>query len=356
MDLSTIQKELEQKTTETTKTIKDKAKIGASRFLETPIGQWGKKVRDRWNRVINGIWGKAPKPVKETTEKVFSEDNKEQLVNTFDGVKKQFSKIFSSLKEEHEINLPVEDLPCAVISNIVYDDPFSRPRKIYNYSLIEEHNSIEYCVYRDALQQKLIIWFRWTEPTEARDLITDINILLGTEKFSERFLESEKQFDELAKEFPDDIKVLTGHSLWGSICLMIAEQRNPDRTVVFNPWTSANATFVKMIKDTEQKVDRTRRVFSYKILGDIVSTLSVVGYTRVFRKASIHPWELHAIKNFMPEGWEEETKKLTTPESTKLIEKTTDQKTDLTEKSPTHKESAEKPTAQKTEIAEKWIQ
>ena len=350
MDLSTIQKELEQKTTETTKTIKDKAKIGASRFLETPIGQWGKKVRDRWNRVINGIWGKAPKPLKETTEKVFSEDNKEQLVNTFDGVKKQFSKIFSSLKEEHEINLPVEDLPCAVISNIVYDDPFSRPRKIYNYSLIEEHNSIEYCVYRDALQQKFIMWFRWTEPTEARDLITDINILLGTEKFSERFLESEKQFDELAKEFPDDIKVITGHSLWGSICLMIAQQRNPDRTVVFNPWTSANTTFVKMIKDTEQKVDRTRRVFSYKILGDIVSTLSVVGYTRVFRKASIHPWELHAIKNFMPEGWEEETKKLTTSANVKSTEKPVEKEQNSIAEIP---KSATKPTEDTTKKSTK---
>lgn len=347
MDLAAIQKTITEKTTQTAKTIKNTAKIGADRFLETPVGQWGKKVRDWWNRVINGIWGKAPEPVTKITKKVFSEDNKEQVVNTFDGIKNHFGKLFSSLKEEHNINLPTEDLPCAVISNIVYDDPFSRPRQIYNYALIEKHNSIEYCVYRDEKQQKYILWFRWTEAKEAKDFITDINIILGTEAFSERFLESEKKFDEISAEFPDDIKVITGHSLWGSICLMIAQQRNPDRTVVFNPWTSANATFVKMIKDTEEKADRTRRVFSYKILWDIVSTLSVVGYTRVFRKPTLHPWELHAIKNFMPDGREEETKKLITAKKTQLIENPIEKREESTISTPKPARKKDKKTSEK---------
>jgi hypothetical protein len=70
---------------------------------------------------------------------------------------------------------------------------------------------------------------------------------------------------------------------------MIAQSKNPDRTVVFNPGASLNPTFLLMFKDTQFGAAWTKRVFTYRILGDIVSTLSVIGYTRTFRKASVNP-------------------------------------------------------------------
>jgi hypothetical protein len=79
---------------------------------------------------------------------------------------------------------------------------------------------------------------------------------------------------------------------------MIAQSKNPDRTVVFNPGSSLNPTFLLMFKDTQCGAAWTKRVFTYKILGDIVSTLSYIGYTRTFRKASVNPGELHTIANF----------------------------------------------------------
>jgi hypothetical protein len=54
------------------------------------------------------------------------------------------------------------------------------------------------------------------------------------------------------------------------------------------------------MKDTQYQADWTKRVFTYRILGDIVSTLSVIWYTRTFRKASVNPKELHAAVNFLP--------------------------------------------------------
>jgi len=54
------------------------------------------------------------------------------------------------------------------------------------------------------------------------------------------------------------------------------------------------------MKDTQFQADWTKRVFTYRILGDVVSTLSVIGYTRTFRKASVNPKELHAAANFLP--------------------------------------------------------
>jgi hypothetical protein len=41
--------------------------------------------------------------------------------------------------------------------NATYDDPFTRARKIESYDLVEEHNSIEYCLYRDAKKKKFIL-------------------------------------------------------------------------------------------------------------------------------------------------------------------------------------------------------
>jgi hypothetical protein len=107
-------------------------------------------------------------------------------------------------------------------------------------------------------------------------------------------------YEEIATKFPDDIKIITWHSLWGTICYMIAQKKDPDRTVVFNPWSSANPTFIMMMKDTQTQEPRTKRIFTYRILWDIVSTLSVIGYTRTFRKASVNPADLHAAINFLP--------------------------------------------------------
>lgn len=332
MDFSSIKKQIQEKTAEAKKAFKQKtqdggktlkqtaeegakkvkesAEVWAKKFLESPVWESSKKLRNRWGNVVNSVLKYIPQPITDTAGKIFSEENKEQLLNSIDGIKKQFGSLFSSLKDEDIINLAVEDLPCAVISNIVYDDPFSRPRQIYSYKLVENHNNIEHCIYRDEKQKKLILGFRGTEATEAKDYISDVNILLWTTMFNERFQQSLEIYKDVVKEFPEDIRVITWHSLGWSICYMIAQLESPDRTVVFNPWASANATFVRMFADTEKKVDWTRKVFTYRISGDPISTLSVVWYTRSFKRATLHPGQLHTIGNFMPEGWEEETKKL----------------------------------------------
>ncbi len=241
-----------------------------------------------------------PQPISDATQKIFSPEVQAQVMNSFNEVKGHFGDLFGSLTEEDSINLPEEDVPCAYITNIVYDDPFSRPRTIGTYALVEKYNSIEYCLYRDATKKKFILWYRWTEISEAKDYISDVNIIIGTHAFNERFQDSINIYDTIAKEYPDDIKVLTGHSLGGTICYMLAKDKNPDRTVVFNPGSSANPAFVLMMKDTQLQEPWTKHVFTYRMLGDIVSTLSVIGYTRTFRKASLNPAQLHAVKNFMP--------------------------------------------------------
>lgn len=266
----------------------------------TKVATNWKKIRNRWGHIVDSVFQYVPKPIAQTTEKVLSKETGEQLTNSLHDIKSRFSELFSWLKEEDSISMAEEDIPCAIISNIVYDDPFSRPREIDKYTLLEDYNKIEYCIYRDEKKKKLILGYRWTEFKEAKDYISDVNILIWTQAFNERFQESLAIYNKILEDFPDDIKVITGHSLWGTICYMIAQLKDPDRTVVFNPGSSANPTFLMMMKDTQFQAPWTKRVFTYRILGDLVSTLSVIWYTRTFRKASVNPKELHAIANFMP--------------------------------------------------------
>ena len=268
-------------------------------LLDSLTTQW-KKLFNRSGHIIDTVFTQMPWSIVKTTEKVFSKDTAEQITSSIHEVKEHFSELFSNIKEEDTINIATEDIPCAIISNIVYDDPFSRPKKIDIYELIEDHNSIEYCLYRDIKKWKLILWYRGTEFTELSDYISDINIILWTHEFNDRFQTSMWIYEKVCATYPDDIKVITWHSLGWSICYMIAQKKDPDRTVVFNAWSSPNPTFVIMMKDTQFQADWTKRVFTYRILGDVVSTLSVIGYTRTFRKASVNPKELHAAANFLP--------------------------------------------------------
>ncbi len=252
---------------------------------------------------MDSILQYLPQPVYETIEKIpekiFSPQTREQILEGFSYGQKAFKWLFDSIQEEDIISIDPADVPCGIIANICYEDPFSRPRTIGAYTLIEKYNSIEYCLYRDTEKQKYILWYRGTEVKEAKDYISDINIVIGTQAFNDRFQDSLTVYETIAAEYPDDIKIITWHSLGGTICYMIAQLKEPDRTVVFNPWSSANPTFLMMMKDTQFGAPWTKHVFTYRILGDIVSTLSVIWYTRTFRKASVNPWDLHAISNFM---------------------------------------------------------
>lgn len=198
------------------------------------------------------------------------------------------------------MSLPELDKIAALVAYHVYDDPFTRPRSLQTFQLIEEHNNIEYAVYHDAAKRQLIIGYRGTEATEAKDYISDVNIVLGTQGFNDRFQESLRAYDEIIAAYPQEIVTITGHSMGGTICYMIAQAKNPDHTVVFNPGASLNPTFLLMFKDTQFGAGWTKRVFTYRIMGDVVSSLAFIGYVRTFRKATVNPAELHAIANFVP--------------------------------------------------------
>ena len=240
-----------------------------------------------------------PAPMRKLPGDVLLRIQNEALGDGLEATKKMFGHLMAKVTEEDVMSLPQIDKDAAFVAYHVYDDPFDRPRTYHDYTLLEQYNSIEYCVYHNTTTHQLIIGYRGTEKTEMKDYISDVNIVLGTQAFNERFQNSIKIYDEIVKTYPKEIITITWHSMWGTICYMIAQAKNPDHTAVFNPGSSLNPTFLMMFKDTQFGAGRTKRVFTYRIIGDVVSSLSTIWYTRTFHKGSVNPVELHTISNFL---------------------------------------------------------
>lgn len=222
----------------------------------------------------------------------------ESIRNQWNSIHTTFSGVFDKVFEEDDVNLDPQDVPCAYICDRVYLNPFERPRYLFGFELDEKFNEFEYALYVNHEKKTWILGYRGTEVTAVKDYISDLNIVLGTQAWNDRFNSSIHVYEEAKKAYPDYKAWVTGHSLGGTISYFIAKKFLPDRCVGFNPGSSANPTFAQLIADTQMQADRTRRVFTYHISGDPISTLSFIGYTRSFRRRNLNPIGLHMIANF----------------------------------------------------------
>ncbi len=261
------------------------------------IGVFGKDAIDVASKTIR-------KPVDYVTQKsnffggIAEYIPTQSIQNQWNSIHTSFSSVYDKVFEEDNINLDPQDLPYAYMSDRVYFNPFERPRHIFGYELDEKCNEFEYALYVNHAIKTWAIAYRGTEVTAIKDYISDLNILLGTQSWNDRFNSSVKVYEEAKKMYPDYHSVVTGHSLGGTIAYFIAKKFKPDRCVGFNAGSSANPTFAALIADTQTQSDWTRHVFSYHISGDPISTLSFIGYTRSFRKRHLNPLGLHGIANF----------------------------------------------------------
>jgi hypothetical protein len=157
-----------------------------------------------------------------------------------------------------------------------YLPPHQRQKIIGNWKLDEECNELLHTVYAHLDEKKILICYRGTDFTDVKDVISDIQIVLGVNAIDVRIKASLEFYDQVVMKYPLHEKWLTGHSLGGTIGYIVTKHRLPERCVVFNSGSAPTKAFLSMLQDTVMKRERTKKITTYKIRGDVVSALSFI--------------------------------------------------------------------------------
>lgn len=207
--------------------------------------------------------------------------------------KKEFQK---SAIQEHDDQI-VE------VVREVYLPPEKRKDEVWEWILDKETSFLVHAAYKHRTENIVLVCYRWTDFKNMRDLFSDVQIVLWVNGIDGRVQESLNFFDDVQMKYSDAKKWICGHSLWWTISYIVTKHRNPERCVVFNPWASPTKSFIWMMKDTLFKKNWTKCITTYKVWGDIISTLSFVWNVKSFTIKSANPLTLHTIDSF-PELFE----------------------------------------------------
>ncbi len=227
-------------------------------------------------------------------------DAKKTFLGSEKWVMTHFASLFNQFADPN-IVLDPQDSISYQIASASYESEDKRPAVIDGYQL--EHlgsDETKACVYVSHEKKHVIIGYRGTDAANISDLQSDVEILLGVSGLDQRVEISLQIYDLARRKYPEYTKWITGHSLGGTIAYIVAKHREPDRCTVFNPGSSVNSLFIQMLTDTVSKAPWTTHVMTYKILGDIISSFSFIGATKVFRVTSMNPLNIHALVNFQP--------------------------------------------------------
>lgn len=218
-----------------------------------------------------------------------------------------FAKILWRKKFEKS---PIQEHDDQIVSVVreVYLPPEKRMDEIWDWILDKSTNFLVHAAYKHRIENIVLICYRWTDFKNMRDLFSDIQIVLWVNWIDKRVQDSLDFFDEIQMKYPNSKKWVCGHSLGWTISYIVTKHREPERCVVFNPWTSPTKTFVWMMKDTLFRRAWTKIITTYKIWWDIISTLGFVWNVKSFVVKSVNPLTLHSIDTF-PELFEEERNK-----------------------------------------------
>lgn len=103
------------------------------------------------------------------------------------------------------------------------------------YEVDKELSGKDWTTYYNPSTGKSVIRYRETDPTNIKDLGTDLLIGLGIQGSGSRFKRAQKVYDKAANKYGgrDNVEV-TGHSLGGSLALHVNKTRGAKATA-FNP-------------------------------------------------------------------------------------------------------------------------
>lgn len=198
-----------------------------------------------------------------------------------------------------EVKLPDEDQLCAQVAGQSYLPPQDRQKAIITYVLDEALSERTCCIYADSDKKICIIWYRWTNMKDFKDISSDAQIILDIQGIDPRVKQALKVYDIVKRKYIWYQLRVCWHSLGWTLTYIVGKHREPDRCVAFNPGISFNTLFVQMIQDTLQGSTWTKHTYTYKILGDILSMIWFVGHVKTFVVKAKDPLSLHAMNNFL---------------------------------------------------------
>ena len=208
-----------------------------------------------------------------------------------------FAKILWTKKFKNSEIQNHDDQIISVIQE-VYKKPEERLNEIWDWILDSETNFLVHAVYKHCSENLVLICYRGTDFKNVQDLLSDIKIVLWVNWIDGRVQQSLSFYDDVQIKYPNARKRVCGHSLGGTISYIVTKHRKPERCVVFNPWASPTKSLLWMMKDTFLKKHWTNLITTYKIWGDIISTLSFVWNVKSFVVKSASPLTLHSIDTF----------------------------------------------------------
>ena len=208
-----------------------------------------------------------------------------------------FAKILGKKKFQKSAIQEHDDQIVEVVKE-VYLLPEERKDEVGDWILDKNTSFLVHAAYKHRTENIVLICYRWTDFKDVKDIFSDVQIVLWVNGIDGRVQQSLDFFDEIQMKYPDARKWVSGHSLGGTISYIVTRHRSPERCVVFNPWASPTKSFIWMMKDTLFKKDWTKCITTYKIWGDVISTLSFVGNVKSFIVKSANPLTLHTINSF----------------------------------------------------------
>lgn len=256
------------------------------------------KPKKRWQELKDKTKEKLPKEITENEELQYLEEKSKELSPK---LQKTLLTLSRNGEIKTKIDLPPIDKLCAWITEYSYMPPEQRPYQIGDFYLEPMYNSIFHCVYLNHEEKICILGYRGTDPRDKNDIISDAQLILGVNAIDPRVTRSLKVFDQLRKSHHEYKKRICGHSLGGTLCYIVAKHRYVDHCCTFNAGSAPNKIFISMLKDTLLKRKRTWNIYTYKILGDVISFFSYVGKTTSFTIKKLNPLKFHSMSNFLGE-------------------------------------------------------
>jgi hypothetical protein len=195
-----------------------------------------------------------------------------------------YEQVKGLTKLESGVEVKQEDRIYGKVMFESYNSPANRPKEIDGYKLDEDLSTEREAIYANENAKTVIIGFRGTVISDLRDIISDANIVLGSEERNERFKKSLDKYEEVEEKYPNYKIGVTGHSLGSLIAVLTGEKMGADKIVVFNGAFGTNPRMTQLLKDSRACKGWARKTTNYRILFDPVSILSLYGCnTRTFK-------------------------------------------------------------------------